>query len=544
MLPYDKIKRQKRRNETTTTKPTNKLTTARFSLPSPYLAPASQPQDAMALLFDRQEDSAGNAADLESTGDLLVLLERCSVLALEEGGRYRLHSSHASFVRERISCFPLSRKRALSRWRRHVSTAATLFAWPVEDLVDIWCNIAELAGPGEVVERPYDAVLAGMDQSVGGASKVSTVLERVARFHALAGDLGEAHAKYAGLVEVSEAKLRSSGSNSSGGGGVADKLLLADHLHSLGYVSADVGRADQAAAAHARARSIREEALGPHHPEVGSSLQALAACAAAAGKPEVEQRLLQQALSIWDGLRNRRHRDREVNGGEKRGGAGGALARGVHQHQLDLDAARALQALGGYAIQQGRSAEAEGLLRRAVVAWEAALGGDHPSTARALHSLGVCAYDGGKIGDARELYRRALKIRQQKLGPRHPDVASTMHNLGVCEWKSGRVEEAQLLYRTTLAIRVEELGPDHLHVARTLHSLGGCARHAGRSGEATALYRKALDIREAGLGPDHPEVSCCTQALQDLTVGTVRFASPFDVVARLVCICCSLSLSV
>eukprot|EP00752_Nemacystus_decipiens_P009948 g8871.t1 len=491
-------------------------------------------QDATTLLFDKQDDSDGNAADLESTVELLVLLERNSVLALEEGGAYRLHGSHAIFVRERISCFPLSRKRALSRWRRHVSTAAALFAWPVEDLVDIWCNIAELASPEEVVERPYDAVLAGLERPHSddgdGASKLSTVLERIARFHALAGDLGEAQAKYSRLVELSDSKLRGTTSNGGGdgdggAGGVGDKLALADHLQSLGYVCAELGKADQAEAAHARARSIREQSLGPHHPEVGRSLRALAACAAAVGKSEAEQRLLQQALSIWDG-----HRKLHPSGGEKGGGtrAGGdddgAIARGVHQHQLHLDAARALQALGGYAIQQGRSGEAERLLRRAVASWEAALGGDHPTTARALHSLGVCAYDDGKIGDARELYRRALKIRQQKLGPRHLEVASTMHNLGVCEWKSGRVEEAQLLYRTTLAIRVEELGPDHLHVARTLHSLGGCARHVGRSGEATALYRKALDIREAGLGPRHPEVAATLHEMGVTAFGASQMA--------------------
>eukprot|EP00903_Cladosiphon_okamuranus_P014281 g13264.t1 len=486
------------------------------------------PRDAAALLFDGQEDSAANVAELESTVELLELLERCSVLALEEGGRYRVHDAHARFVRDRISCFPLTLMRALSRWRRHVSTATAFFAWPVEDLVDIWCNVAELASASEAVERPYDAVLAGMDHSDDGASKLSTFLERLARFHALAADFEEAHAKYMRLVELTESKLASiSRTSHSGGGsrGGADKLLLADHLHSLGCVSAELGKAGQAEAAHTRARFIREEELGAHHPEVGSSLQVLAACAAATGKPEAERRLLQQALSIWD-----RHleRERKAVRGYKGEGTGSALSRGGHQrqrqrqYQRHLDAARALQSLGGYAIQQGRPAEAEGLLRRAVESLEAALGGEDPSTARALHSLGVCSYDVGKIREAAELYRRALKIRQERLGPRHPEVASTMHNLGVCEWKAGRVEEAQVLYRSTLAIRVEALGAEHLHVGRTLHSLGGCARHAGRFGEATVLYRKALEIREAGLGPDHPEVAATLHELGVTAFGATQ----------------------
>lgn len=457
-----------------------------------------QPLDAAALLFDEKKDRSAAAADLDTAVELLAILERCSVLAVEEGGRHRLHGSHAGFVRERILCFPMSRALALSRWRRHVGTAAAFFSWPVEDLVEIWRTVAELSGPGEAaVERPYDAVLAGMDggSAVGGGSiagKFSTVLERVARFHAMAGDLREARVKYTRLVALCESNLKSSrvGGGGDGGGG-ASKLRLADHLHSLGAVSVELGAVKEADAANSWACSLRQEVLGADHPQVGSSLQALAACASAAGMPDAEQRLLRKALSIWDGG--------DGGGNAGTGGGGG-------RHGFDLDAARALQTLGGYAIQQGRRGEAERLLRRAVAAWESALGGDHPGTARALHSLGVCAFDGGKTEQAGELYRRALRIRQRRLGPRHPEVASTMHSLGVCEWKAGRVDEAESLYRKTLAIRVEKLGPEHLHVARTLHSLGSSARHGGRFGEATAMYRKALEIGEARLGPGHPEV--------------------------------------
>ncbi len=449
------------------------------------------------MLFD---DSSCSGADLEAACGLIATLERCSVLTQEEGGRFCMHGSHADFIRDRISAFPLSRKRALARWRKHVATPAALFAWPVEDLVEIWCTVAQLEDPGMAVVRPYDQVLAGMDQSqsaAGGPSKFSAVLERVARFHALAGDFEEAHAKYRRLVDLGESKLSSGGGGGGGGdtgGGGVDKPLLADHLHSLGAISSELGKAKEAHAAHARALALREESLGGSHPDVARSLQALAACASAAGKPEDEHRLLRLALSIW-----------EIGGGAAVGGTEGRLR--IPPGVNNLDAATTLQSLGDHAVKQGRTAEAEELLRRALAYWEAAQGGDHPNTARGLHSLGVCAYDRGRIQEAAEFYRKSLEIRRRRQGSRHPDVASTMHSLGVCEWKAGRVEEAEKLYRQTLAIRIEALGPEHLKVARTLHSLGGCARSAGRAGEATGLFRRALEIQESKLGPKHRQVT-------------------------------------
>ncbi|CAM9735373.1 unnamed protein product [Scytosiphon promiscuus] len=454
--------------------------------------------DAGALLFGE-----GCTPDnLQTVASLLASLERRAVLTLEEGGRYCMHSSHADFVRQRISSFPLSRKRALERWRQHVSTAAALFEWPVEDLVDIWCAVAELSGPGVAVERPYDAVLSAMDQSSPASDKFAAVLERVARFHALAEDLPEAHAKYSKLVDMGEAKL-SGASNGGASAAASGKLLLVEHLHNLGAIAAALGKAQEAEAAHLRARSLREETLGPHHPDVARSLLALAACASAAGKREDQQRFLHGALTIW-------------GEGPREGSPATKVGRSPLHH---FDVAKAMQALGSFALKAGRAREAEGLLRRALAAWEAALGDEHPSTARALHSLGVCAYDGGKLAEAGEFYRRALKIREAKLGPRHPDVAMTLHNLGGCEWKAGRAEEAEALYRQVLSIRIEALGAEHLLVARTLHSLGGCARHAGRDGEATGLYSSALAVRETKLGPSHSEVAA---TLHEMGVSAFR----------------------
>ncbi|CBJ48827.1 TPR repeat-containing protein [Ectocarpus siliculosus] len=454
------------------------------------------PADAAALLFGGDTKAAKAATpDLGAVMEVLGVLEQCSVLFLEEGGRYCMHGSHADFVRELISCFPLSRKRALGRWREHASTPAALFAWPVEDSVRIQWALSSL---DDAVEPPppYDAMLDGMDQS--DADTFSAVLERVAQVQALAGNLEGAHAKYTRLVVVTESRLER---EAAGGGDsisqAGAELLLADRLHNLGMIAGGLGSTEEAFACHGRARSIREERLGASHPDAAHSLQALAACAAAAGKPQDEEWYLRRALSSWTG----EGEDGE-GGGDGGGGDGGSV------DLLDRwDVARTLHTLGGNSLKAGRTGEATELFRRALRWWEDALGQGCTNAARALHSLGVCAYDAGEVGEAAEFYRRALKVRVERLGPRHPDVAVTMHSLGVCEWKAGRPDEAEVLYQQTLSIRVEALGVEHPHVARTLHSLGGCARHAGRDGDAMALYQRALDIQEAMLGPCHPEVA-------------------------------------
>ncbi|CAN0043504.1 unnamed protein product [Ectocarpus sp. 4 AP-2014] len=454
-----------------------------------------QPTDAAALLFGGGGDTKAAKAAKAETPDLgvvmevLGVLERCSVLFLEEGGRYCMHGSHADFIRELISCFPLSRKRALSRWREHASTHAALFAWPVEDSVRIQWALTSLDDAVEPPPPPYDAMLDGMDQS--DADSLSAVLERVAQVQALAGNLEGAHAKYTRLVGVAESRLER---EAAGGGDsirqAGAELLLADRLHNLGMIAGGLGSTEEAFACHGRARSIREERLGASHPDAAHSLQGLAACAAAAGKPQDEEWYLRRALSSWTG----------------EGEDGGAGAGSVDL--LDRwNVARTLHTLGGNSLKAGRTGEATELFRRALRWWEDALGQGCTNAARALHSLGVCAYDAGEVREAAEFYRKALRVRVERLGPRHPDVAVTMHSLGVCEWKAGRPDEAEVLYQQTLSIRVEALGVEHPHVARTLHSLGGCARHAGRDGDAMALYQRALDIQEAMLGPCHPEVA-------------------------------------
>jgi tetratricopeptide (TPR) repeat protein len=75
---------------------------------------------------------------------------------------------------------------------------------------------------------------------------------------------------------------------------------VAQSLNSLANVHLAVGAHATARAMYESAISIREQALGPRHPKVGASLSNLAAVHLAEKKPQDALPLLERAVSIFD----------------------------------------------------------------------------------------------------------------------------------------------------------------------------------------------------------------------------------------------------
>jgi tetratricopeptide (TPR) repeat protein len=164
---------------------------------------------------------------------------------------------------------------------------------------------------------------------------------------------------------------------------------------------------------------------------------------------------------------------------------------------------------------QGRYAEAEALLKRALKIDEAKLGIDHPDVATSLSNLARLYAELGRYAEAEPLYQRSLKIRETKLGPDHPDVAISLDNLAFLYYKQGRYAEAEPLNQRSLKILETKLGPDHPDVGTSLHGLAGLYQSLGRYAEAEPLYQRCLKIAEARFGSDHPDVAT---SLNDLAV--------------------------
>ena len=224
------------------------------------------------------------------------------------------------------------------------------------------------------------------------------------------------------------------------------------------------------------ALEIREEHLGPEHPDVAYSLNNLAVVLEAKGKYAEAEPLYRRALAIKEDKLGSEH----------------------------PEVAYSLNNLAGLLKTKENLADAELLYRRALQITEDNLGPEHPDVATSLDNLAGLLETKGKYAEAEPLYRRALAIREDKLGPDHPYVASSLNNLAGLLQKKGKYAEAEPLYRRALAIREDKLGQEHPDFAISLGNLAILLEARKKFTEAKQLYSRALRIMEKTLGENHP----------------------------------------
>lgn len=96
------------------------------------------------------------------------------------------------------------------------------------------------------------------------------------------------------------------------------------------------------------------------------------------------------------------------------------------------------------------------------------LGPDHPDVAQILNNLALLYEGQGRYAEAEPLLRRALAIAEKALGPEHPHVAMSLNNLAGLYEAQGRYAEAEPLFRRSLGIREKVLALQHPDVADSL----------------------------------------------------------------------------
>jgi CHAT domain-containing protein/Tfp pilus assembly protein PilF len=194
--------------------------------------------------------------------------------------------------------------------------------------------------------------------------------------------------------------------------------------------------------------------------------------------------------------------------------------------------AQSLNNLAEMYNEQGRYADAEPLLKRALAIYEKALGPDHLDVGTSLNNLAFLYYAQGHYADAEPLFKRALAIREKALGPDDPDVATSLSNLAELYTEQGRYADAEPLLKRALAIREKALGPNHPDVALSLNNLADFYREQGRYGEAEPFFKRALAIREKALGPEHPDVAQSLNNLAALYNAQGRYADAGPLLKR------------
>jgi tetratricopeptide (TPR) repeat protein/CHAT domain-containing protein len=245
-----------------------------------------------------------------------------------------------------------------------------------------------------------------------------------------------------------------------------------------------------------RALAIKEEVLGPDHPDVATTLNNLAVLYDNLGRYADAEPLYRRALAI---------REKALGPGHP-------------------DIARSLADMAGLYENQGRYAGAEPLYRRALAILEKALGPDHIDVASLLQNLATLHRDLGRYPDAESLYRRALTIREKVFGPGHPDVARLLGDMAVLYTIQGRYADAEPLYRRSLAILEKALGPDHTDVATSLNNLAALYVHQGRYADAEPLYKRSLAVQKKALGFSHPGVAASLDNLASVYLNQGRYA--------------------
>ncbi len=241
---------------------------------------------------------------------------------------------------------------------------------------------------------------------------------------------------------------------------------------------------------------IREQQLGPEHPDVATSLNNLANLYSQQGNDTMAEPLFQRALRIRERLLGSEH----------------------------PETAQSLNDLANLYYKQSKDMEAEPLYKRALYIWEQQLGPEHPRVANPLNNLANLYSQQGRDVEAEPLFQRALYIWEQQLGPEHPLVATLLNNLAILYLLQGNDAKAEPLFQRALRIREQQLGPEHPHVAVSLSNLGEFYLRQGNDAKAEPLYQRALRIREQRLGPEHPDVAISLNNLADLYFQQGKYA--------------------
>lgn len=235
-----------------------------------------------------------------------------------------------------------------------------------------------------------------------------------------------------------------------------------------------------------QARTMREAADGPTHPDLGRNLVNMGLMLHRLGRQEEAEEHLLRALKVITETQS-------------------------DEHPLF---ANALNNLGIVLEHQGRLDEATTRYQAALDLGERLFGHEHPSIVSTLNNLGNIATAQGRPDEAIALIRRGLAIREQAFGADHPRTAFSVRALGTLLGIRRQNEEALRMLRRALESYESALGPEHPEVAVTLEHLGHVLTAEGLTSQALVTLRRSLEIRLATLGSDHRAV-----AMSQLRIG-------------------------
>jgi tetratricopeptide (TPR) repeat protein len=315
------------------------------------------------------------------------------------------------------------------------------------------------------------AALEAMAHSVG-AEELTGELEMAEGELALAaGRLDEALAKRADGIARLERAL----------GASHPRVALA--LGELCQAQQSARKLDDGLAPCRKAVRILEEAYGPKHPSLGRALASLARALAAQGKSDEALQQLKRAVEVV----------------EPTGPTNPELAAYALQQGEMLDA-------------QGRHAEAEPLLRKALASHQAALGRDRLEVAGDLNQLAKNLSAQGRTADAAGYALQSIDLLERIGQKSHPYLIDAIDIQGEVAMAEKRPGVALRHYRQALAMSEASLGPGHPRVATELFGIGSAYLELRELHRAVLALERSLEIRER------------LEGIEPLVLANTRFA--------------------
>ncbi len=155
-------------------------------------------------------------------------------------------------------------------------------------------------------------------------------------------------------------------------------------------------------------------------------------------------------------------------------------------------------------LAQGKYAQAQPMLEKALEIHLHLLTDDHPYTAASYSNLAHNLNAQGQHPRAQSLFEKALEINRRLLTDNHPRTATCYNNVAYNLDDLGKYTAAQPLYEKALEIRRRVLTDDHPATAQSYDNLAANLNGQGSYAQAEPLFEKALEIRRRLLTDNHP----------------------------------------
>ncbi|MFC0253592.1 tetratricopeptide repeat protein [Massilia consociata] len=190
----------------------------------------------------------------------------------------------------------------------------------------------------------------------------------------------------------------------------------------------------------------------------------------------------------------------------------GTAAAAIASVPLAADLAR----LGALCRDEGRTGEADDLLRESLALRRGALGEDHADTRAGLRALAALRHASGRLQEARRDYELLAQGCARSLGAEHPETLAARSRLACVLGQLGEGERALALHEQVVAACERLWGEACAITLDSLEDLAVTLAGQREFDRARVLYERVLDGRRRLQGGEHDDTLRCGQRLAQL----------------------------